>query len=279
MKVLRMAAANQDALRDALTEDAVREINRQILDSFYIFKTEAPLKNYIREQTGSIREHFKLSEILTILKNIIARNFLFDMRNPAIITCDEPLEVALDMKALHCIEIREIVYRQLIRVCEAQQIALRAAAPQPLPQPLPRAPADIDDDGASTSAVDEEEQNFRPTPNLPSQVYLEENSLFEPAPALRVVLATRPNFDDAEVYYPFGQLTQWMSEYILSKKEQLFDSRNIKLAIVKDDPLGVAFKVDHFHRTQVTSLLKDCLRYISGSAIVATTSERQKTKK
>ncbi len=273
-----MAAAGQSReQRDALTEEAVRNINKQILDSYYIFKTEAPLKSYIREQTGSIREHFKLSEILTILKHIIAQNFLFDIRNPAIITCDGPLEAALGMKALHCIEIRELVYRQLVRVSEAQQRALRAAAPQPLPQPLPRELPEDDNDGATTSAVGEEERNFRPTPNLPSEVYLDINSRFEPSPALRVVFATRPTFDDEEVYYPYGQLTQWLSEYILAKKEQIFDIRNDKLAIVKDDPLGKAFKVDHFHRTQVTNLLKKCLRYISGSALVATTSKRHKS--
>jgi hypothetical protein len=37
-QVLRMAAAGQ---RDALTEEAVRHINKQILDSYYIFKTSA----------------------------------------------------------------------------------------------------------------------------------------------------------------------------------------------------------------------------------------------
>jgi hypothetical protein len=216
IQVLRMAAAGQiREQRDALTGEAVRQINKQILDSYYIFKTEAPLKTYIREQTGSIREHFKLSEILTILKHIIARNFLFDIRNPAIITCDGPLEIALGIKALHCIEIRELVYRQL-----REQRALRAAAPQP----LPRGPPDSDDDGASTSAVDEEERNFRPTPNLPSEVYLDMDSRFEPSPALRAVLATRPTFDNEEVYYPFGQLPQWLSEYILAKKSQIFDS-------------------------------------------------------
>jgi len=34
--------------------------------------------------------------------------------------------------------------------------------------------------------------------------------------------------------------------------------------------------VDHFHRTQVTDFLKKCLRYISGSALVATTSKKHK---
>lgn len=47
-----------------------------------------------------------------------------------------------------------------------------------------------------------------------------------------------------------------LSEYILSNKEKFFDPRNIKVALVENDPLGIAFKVKSFHRCQVTSLLR-----------------------
>lgn len=50
-----------------------------------------------------------------------------------------------------------------------------------------------------------------------------------------------------------------LSSYILSKKATIFDSRNIKLALVKDDPLGDAFGVAAFHRCQVNSLLRQQL--------------------
>ena len=50
-----------------------------------------------------------------------------------------------------------------------------------------------------------------------------------------------------------------LSTYILTNKTRFFDPRNIKLAIVKDDPLGEAFGVRAFHRCQVNSLLRSQL--------------------
>jgi hypothetical protein len=55
------------------------------------------------------------------------------------------------------------------------------------------------------------------------------------------------------------QVTLMLSKYILSKKDTLFDPRNIKLAIVEDDPLGHAFGVKAFHRCQVNALLRSQL--------------------
>ena len=47
--------------------------------------------------------------------------------------------------------------------------------------------------------------------------------------------------------------------YIISRKDKIFDSGNIKLALVAQDPLGEAFKVKAFHRCQVKNLLQSQL--------------------
>jgi len=43
-----------------------------------------------------------------------------------------------------------------------------------------------------------------------------------------------------------------VSKYIMANKERLFDLRNVKIVMVKNDLLGTAFKLDYFHRSQVT---------------------------
>jgi hypothetical protein len=48
-----------------------------------------------------------------------------------------------------------------------------------------------------------------------------------------------------------------LSKYILTNKNTLFDRRNIRLALVKDDLLGEGFDVTAFHRSQVSSLLQN----------------------
>ena len=46
------------------------ELNKMILNLNYTFKVNAPLKNYIRLKTNSMRENYTLAELLTILKNV-----------------------------------------------------------------------------------------------------------------------------------------------------------------------------------------------------------------
>ena len=50
-----------------------------------------------------------------------------------------------------------------------------------------------------------------------------------------------------------------LSKYILSRKDEIFDPRNIKVALVGKDPIGEAFGVKAFHRCQVNSLLRSQL--------------------
>ena len=52
------------------------------------------------------------------------------------------------------------------------------------------------------------------------------------------------------------QVTLLLSSYILRNKQRFFDTRNIKLAMVKGDLLGDAFGVNAFHRCQVNNLLR-----------------------
>ena len=48
------------------------------------------------------------------------------------------------------------------------------------------------------------------------------------------------------------QVCSMVSKYIMANKERLFDLRNVKIVMVKNDLLGTAFKLDYFHRSQVT---------------------------
>ena len=59
-----------------------------------------------------------------------------------------------------------------------------------------------------------------------------------------------------------------LSEYLLMYKDKFFDNRNIKIAHVANDPLGIAFDVQIFHRTQVTTLLRKQLMPASSFKIL-----------
>jgi hypothetical protein len=72
------------ATEDSDSEEIILELNKMINSLNYTFKLDAPLKNYIRLKTKSIRENYTLAELLTILKNVIAEEELYDPRNHAI---------------------------------------------------------------------------------------------------------------------------------------------------------------------------------------------------
>ena len=55
-----------------------------------------------------------LVEILEKLKVIVRSEKLFDPKNPSIIMCDPDLEMALNMKDLHIIDLRNQILGQLL---------------------------------------------------------------------------------------------------------------------------------------------------------------------
>ena len=63
----------------------------------------------------------------------------------------------------------------------------------------------------------------------------------------------------------YEQRSQLLSSYIISRKENIFYSRNIKLALVAQDPLGEAFKVKAFHRCQDNNLIRSQLIPVTSS--------------
>ena len=64
-------------------------------------------------------------QILTALKRIIAKDKLFDPNNPTVILCDDALDDALDVKALHVTEIRYVhfyhMYEKWLFTSEVKQ--------------------------------------------------------------------------------------------------------------------------------------------------------------
>jgi hypothetical protein len=93
-----------------------KEINQQVLHSKYKFRENAPLKEYFRQRIPNFGEVHTLCEVLTMLKDIIRDNLLFDENNPAMIIGDPPLEAALGRKEVDVSDIRSVVHRQLTLV-------------------------------------------------------------------------------------------------------------------------------------------------------------------
>jgi hypothetical protein len=197
-----------------------------------------------------------------MLKNILKNEMLFDIKNPAIILCSKKLEHALDMKALHVSEIRELVSKQLILIKQKTVVepkinqsdrVLRSSIVKTKPQIIQRGRV-----LRSSKLIDQSTNILSPN------IFNNKNAKFLLKPDFKKVLAQLENFPKKKKYFLYDDVCSFLSQYILVKKEQLFDCRNIKIALVKNDALGKVFCVDAFHRCQVTSLLRKQLIYATG---------------
>lgn len=224
------------------------ELNRNLLNSFFKFKPQSKLELFIMKKKNILdKKIFTLAEVLTYLKEIIRGERLFDLKNPSIIICDNDLEDALNMKALHVTEIRDLVLAQLTKLQDEPNLGkftnfsnrnnqTQGSAPgSPAPQRLIQ--------NASTT----------------TQVYINKKAEFTLKPKFLEVVRSLPNTDPKQIVFSYEEVTLLLSTYILAHKEKFFDCRNIKLAMVAGDPLGEAFGVRAFHRCQVNNLLKNQL--------------------
>jgi hypothetical protein len=62
--------------------------------------------------------------------------------------------------------------------------------------------------------------------------------------------------------FTYFEITSAVSNYIMHKKDLLFDKRNMRIALVKNDPLGTIFGVEAFHRCQINQLIKRQMKKI-----------------
>jgi hypothetical protein len=63
----------------------------------------------------------------------------------------------------------------------------------------------------------------------------------------------------AKSVYFFSEVMEMVLDYMVSKRERMFDITEPLVAWVSGDPLGAALRVSVFHRNQLPFLLKKCV--------------------
>ena len=96
-------------------------------NTLFKFQACSKLKSFLVKKIRVEKTYYTLVEILIILKDIIRGEGLFDDTNPSNILCSNELEEALDKKALHVTEIRDVVLKELIKISDQN---LRDGFPQ-----------------------------------------------------------------------------------------------------------------------------------------------------
>ena len=217
--------------------------NRNLLNTMFKFKKDAPLRQFIHDITKVQKNYYSLAEILTVLKDVISSEKMFDERNPSVIICSKPLEAALNQRALHVTEVRDLVINQLERLADQ---SLRDNQPfQRINSSHPR--SQLPQTAPLTTVQ---------TASITTKVHINKDTKYRLKPLFLEVVRTVDEVNPKKTVFTYEEITSILSKYILSKKNAIFDKRNIKLALVEKDPLGKAFGVTAFHRCQVTALLR-----------------------
>ena len=235
----------------------VRE-NKSLLNSLFAFRPTSKLLRYVQDKSQVRKSVFTLAEVLTVLKNVIRGEGQFDEKNPAIIMCSAELEEAINMKALHVTEIRDLVLSHLIKIQDEDFLQKYAASQGGAPHVVNMAVNSV--------------QRIKHSAIISTQVVTDKKAKFTLKPKFLQVIRSVPGVSQDKTVFTYEEITRLLSTYILSNKEKFFDTRNIKLAIVKDDPLGEAFNVNAFHRCQVIALLRGQILPVVQPGYVDTTS-------
>jgi len=100
------------------------------------------------------------------------------------------------------------------------------------------------------------------TPSRTVVNYFNPMLMFTLSKDLKSVFTELPNFNKESKGYTYSEIILLLTKYLIKHKDTLFDPRNISVALVKDTPLGVALKVDAFHRCQAHYYLQKQLKLI-----------------
>jgi len=223
------------------------EQHKSLLNQLFKFKPASKLHEYVIKRGNTNKKYFTLAEILSILRDAIRGEGLYDENNPSIIICSSDLEHALDMKALHVTEIRDLVLSHMTKI---EDEAFLSRYFSQTTNSINNVSVSVSQSSVSPA------QRLIHTANISTQVVTDKQAKFKVKPKFLEVLRSLPSTDQKKTVFTYEEVTLLLSTYILEHKTKFFDTRNIKLAIVKGDPLGDAFGVTAFHRCQVNNLLR-----------------------
>ena len=189
------------------------------------FKSGSKLHQYLATKRPHLikpdKDEYTLYDVLLALRQVIAKEKLYDPCNVTVIWCDRDLEEALDVHAAHVTEIRDLVISQMQVADESSLNSLETK---------PHSPAN--DTNNSVKKFDK-------------------NGWFRVKREFADVLRMTSTFPKRRIH-TYKEICAAMSEYILepSRKKANIDARNVRILKLSKDPLGKALKINLLHRSQ-----------------------------
>ena len=213
------------------------------------FWENSTLKEYITRKTQISKHFWTIGETLATIMKVIAMERMFDKGNPKMILCSPELENILGRKALLSSQLSDSIMNQVA-----------------FPLNYVMRPVNV---GCSHLEFPQENSLSRQTSSIATQ----DKTLFELKPKfLEVIKIVSRN---SRKYFTIMEVTRLLAKYIYHRYDKIIDLRNPTVALVSEDPLGEAFELQAFHRSQLRSLI---LRHMS-SVTTRRNPQRQSRRK
>jgi hypothetical protein len=238
---------------------------RRLYTPIFRFKEDSPLKEYLFQQKqNQLPEIFKLTTLLTMLKNIIHESHQFDENNTSIFIFNDELSAALNVTAIHYEQLYEFVHKHLKHVITLQQRSTHSSSsswainmyptePKPNALTVCKSIPNL----KSQYIVLSTSPKINPiVPLIDKTCFALENDLCVIIKKLRQVLFSLPDFPKHEFIFTFQDIQKYVTSYVMCKKDFFNDPRNPVIYIVKNDPIGAALNVKAFHITQLENLIR-----------------------
>ena len=220
---------------------ATRQGDRSLLESVFKFKDASRLHKFIQEKGRVQKTLFTLAEIITIIRETVRREGLYDERNPPLIMCSGELESVLNMKALHNSEIQSIVLKHLEKITNEEFLERYCQGMI----------------GSSRPASTNHLSDF--TINTTYRLIGTPLGNYACKPKFLEIIQAMLETDKTKKVFTFKEVVSLFIEHIMKNKERLIDPRNPKVAIIKGDPLEAIFQVSAFHSCQATYFVRNQL--------------------
>lgn len=216
---------------------------------YKVFRKNSSLFQFLKNNSKEVKDEsrrYRLSTIYLITEQIINRDCLFDPQNPEIVVCNQELEEVFDVKYFRRSELHDLIGEHLMnsdssrlgspRLCQKDiKSIFECRAFPPVPQ-LRHNAAEFDKEGS----------------------YLV-------SPAFMKALQETGKVTTQDRILPYRTICRLTSDYIMSKKCDLFDLRNIRIINVKNDQLSKVFNANYLSHSQMASFIRSQLKPVRRS--------------
>ena len=227
------------------------------LDGPLIVKQGTRLMNWLVEidQWSPI---ITLRIILLLLRNMIAKEQLFDKSNVSIIHCNDKLEGILNMKTLHVSQIKIAVLRSTIILVQPSRLLQMLISDTPLGNTTHSYAEPI----YYTEKITKRNNfNMQDTNGSIKVNIVNSTSLYFVNEAVRNLL----NLPSTALTFEF--VKEALAHYISANNALRIDHRNPHVLYIKEDLLGSLFEVDLIFIGQIDEFLCRHLTYISEAVL------------